>query len=977
MTNSLNQARMYYVTVSALAVAAILCVTEAPAATAGKDESAAKSVISLAGQWRFALDANDQGTAEKWFARRLGDTVTLPGTTDENHKGIFKDEHAVDRLSRVWYWKGPAWYQKDVTIPDAWKGKHVTLLLERTKNTRVWVDETFCGWDDTLSAMQVFDVSAAMSPGRHTITVLVDNAKLPPVGPAHAVDERTQTNWNGIVGRIELRATEPVWLDDVQVYPDVARRTALVRAKISNILGRSLRGTIEISGESYNTSKTAKFPGETFPVRVEGGGSTVELTYKLGDGAPLWDEFDPAMIRLQVDFALDHSKDSHGLDCKTVCFGLRDFSTRRAQFTINGRVTFLRGKHDACIFPLTGYPPMDKAGWLRVLGISKSYGINHYRFHSWCPPEAAFEAADELGMYLQPEVPNKRDGFKAPEDPNAAVRNIDRLDISSTKTKVTLYDYAKREGELIFRDFGNHPSFVMFTLGNELDRDEGMFELVRHFHEIDPRHLYAQGSNCVHWNPSQTKGDDFWVTSKTRKDLPVRGSFFQGGYADAFIENHPPSTMEDFHESIAGVSVPVVGHEVGQYQVSPDFGEIARYTGVLRARNLEIFRDRLRDANMLDQTDAFVRASGALSVICYRQDIEAALRTPGFGGFQLLDLQDFPGQGTALVGILNAFMESKGQIAPVKWRQFCGPVVPLLRMGKFTWTSDECFVGRVQVANYGPEDLPGAEIDWMVTDTAGHRVAGGSLGPRDIRQGNVRDAGMFCLPLGGASAPGKLTITLAIAGTSYVNSYPIWVYPPKVDTAVPAGVTVARTLDADTLARLNRGETVLLLPEMAALQNPGKSIAGSFQCDFWCWPMFKRAAERRHIPVAPGTLGILCDPNVPALAGFPTEFHSDWQWWQLVKHSRPIILDSTPAGYRPAVQVIDNFARNHKLGLIFETRVGKGKLLACAIDLPAIQDKPEGRQMLAGLLRYAASPTFEPKARLDESLLRRLFGKGD
>jgi len=932
------------------------------------------NILSLAGTWRFQLDPGNVGVEQQWFTRPLEDAVRLPGTTDENQKGTKKDERCEDRLSRVWYWKGPAWYQRDVVIPEAWKGKHITLLLERTKNTRVWVDKTFCGWEDTLSAPQWFDVTGAMTPGEHTLTVLVDNAKLPPVGPSHAVDERTQTNWNGIVGRMELRATAPVWLDDVQVYPDVAKKQAVVRAVVGNITGKAASGRITVGCESYNVAKPSAFPSQSFQVKAPERENAVEFTCKPGDDVPIWDEFQPAMLRLNLELESTVGGESIR-DQRTVNFGLRQFAKERNRFTINGRTAFLRGKLDCCFFPLTGYPPMDKAGWLRVLSIAKSYGINHYRFHSWCPPEAAFEAADELGMYFQVELPNKRSAFGAAESKEAAIYNIDHLDVESSLKETSLYEYGRREGELIFRAFGNHPSFIMFTLGNELGRSQGMFEMVAHFKKIDPRHLYAQGSNNVHWNPGLAEGDDFWVTCKTSKTLPVRGAFFQGDYDKAHIENRPPSTMVDFSESIAGVPVPVVGHETGEFQVSPDFREIPKYTGVTRARNLEIFRDRLAAKNMLDQAHDFVRASGALSVICHREDIEASLRTPGLGGFQLLDLQDFPGQGTALVGMLNVFMESKGLITPEAWRQFCCETVPLLRMKKYTWTTDETFVGRVEVAHYGPADIPDASVTGTVTDSKGANVAGVSFPPTTIGQGRIVDVGEYSLPLdsAGIDAPQRLTITIAIEGTKYRNDYEIWVYPPKVDTSPAAGVRVVRALDPATMKHLQEGGRVLLLPDLKTLDDPNKSIAGSFQCDFWCWPMFKRAAEQMKIPVAPGTLGILCDPNVPALAAFPTEFHSNWQWWHLVKNSRPVILDETPATYRPLVQVIDNFARNHKLGLVFETKVGRGALLVCAIDLPGHQDKPEARQLLHSLLKYAASDRFAPKSELEADLLKKLF----
>ena len=464
---------------------------------------------------------------------------------------------------------------------------------------------------------------------------------------------------------------------------------------------------------------------------------------------------------------------------------MRDFTHDRNRFEINGRRVYLRGRIDCCFYPLTGYPPMDKAGWRRVISILKDWGLNHARFHSWCPPDAAFEAADELGFYFQAEFPNKRSGFNAPEDANAAIHNIDRLDVTSTETTVSLYDYARREGELIFRDFGNHPSFVMFTLGNEMGRRKAMYDLVAMFKQADPRHLYAQGSNNLHWNPSLAEGDDFWVTCRTTKTLPVRGSFAYHSFPNPHIETRPPSTMVDYCKSICGFQVPVIGHETGQFQVFPDFRDIDKFTGVVKGKSYEIFRDRLREAGMVDQDRDFVRASGALSAICYREDIEAALRTPDMGGFQLLDIQDFPGQGTALVGMLNVFMESKGIIKPAKWRQFCCETVPLLRMKKYAWTTDETFIGRVQVAHYGPADIADAHVTWAVTDAAGKTVASGAFDPVTIKQGTVFDVDMFAVPLAKVAGPQKLTITLAIQGTAYRNEYPIWVYPAKVDNAAP------------------------------------------------------------------------------------------------------------------------------------------------------------------------------------------------
>jgi hypothetical protein len=934
--------------------------------------SADEKTLPLEGTWRFALDAENIGTQEKWHARTLEDRVTLPGTTDTNQKGKKTDYRPADRLARKWMWIGPAWYQRDVTIPESWAGKHITLFFERTKNTRVWVGDTFVGGHDSLSAPHVFDVTAAMKPGTHTITVLIDSSKLPPVGPAHQVDERTQTNWNGIVGRMELRATDPVWIEDVQIHPDTSNKTAKVKAVIGNITGKPAKGTLSVAAESTNTSKPATLKTQTVDVDVAERKTTIEFTYEPGSETPLWDEFDPALIQLSLKLDTQ-AGDSAFSDTRVTRFGMREFTREGNRLLLNGRPVFLRGRIDCANYPLTGYAPMEKDEWLRILQIHKDWGLNHIRYHSWCPPAAAFEAADELGLLLQPELPNKRSAFNAPDNADAAYHNIDFMEVDTVDAEVSLYEYAKREGGMIFRHFGNSPSFVLFTLGNELGQTRGMFEMVAHYQKLDPRRLYAQGSNNMHWAPKLAEGDDFWIMGKLNKeDKPLRGSFSFHDYPNPHIEKRPPSTVVDFSHTIKGVPVPMIGHETGQFQVSPDFREIEKFTGVLEARNYQLFRDRLEAAGMLDQAHDFFKASGALAGICYREDVEAALRTRELGGFQLLDLQDFPGQGTALVGLLNVFMESKGIIEPEQWREFCSETVPLFLMDKYVWTNDETFNGKVRIAHYGPADIANAVVTATLMDGNDTHLAKVEFPATKLATGDVTDIGGFKADLKGMdlTTPRKITLELAIAGTSFRNRYPVWVFPREIDNTAPEGVMVTRNFIEDaTQEHLAKGGRVLLFPDLGKLPH---SVAGQFQNEFWS-PMFTQAARRRNIQEPPGTLGFVCDPAHPALAKFPTDFHSDWQWWHLVKNSRPIIYDGSPSDFRPLVQMIDNFERNHKLGLIAETKVGPGKMLICSIDLLAIKDKPEARQLMHSLLQYAAADEFAPKHELSPEMLNRLL----
>jgi hypothetical protein len=789
-----------------------------------------------------------------------------------------------------------------------------------------------------------------LTPGQHRLTILVDNGKKLPVNGGHQLAEDTQTNWNGILGRLELRATERMWIDDVQVYPRSPERKIKVRVTLGNTSGEAAAGIIQLKvwpqgrrlSQLHGTRDQPPAVSQAFA--QAGHGAVVEAEYTLGPEADLWDEFAPTLHQLFVSLEA-RSGARTCVDRRQAEFGLREFRTKGTQFSINGQTVFLRGKHDACVFPLAGYAPMSANDWLYVLRTAKSYGINHYRFHSWCPPEAAFTAADRVGMYLQPELPNF--GGDLGKDRAAA-------------------DYTRAEACRILQAYGNHPSFVMLALGNEMfGGREVRADILRELRQSDGRHLYAQASNYDFSNPQLAAGDDYWTTFRARPGVEgaVRGSYAHVDAPLGHVQAGPPGTHYDYTRAIANVPVPVIGHEVGQYQTYPNFRELEKYSGVLRARNFEVFRERLQAAGMLDQADQFVRASGALAVLCYREDIEAALRTKGFGGFQLLDLQDFPGQGTALVGVLDAFMASKQLIEPAAWREFCAETVPLAILPKYVWTTGEALTAEIKVAHYGPSAIPGATIAWTLTEAGGKSLACGQLPSRDIPQGGLTDLGRVTAPLRDAAAPGKVTLALRLGDTVFRNRYDLWVYPPAAEAVPPPGVTVRRQLDDETQRLLSSGGKVLLLPEPAKLAH---SIPGFFASDFWCYPMFKRGNP-------PGTLGLLCDPQHPALAGFPTEFHSNWQWFHLLLNSRAVILDEAPAGYRPVVQVIDNFERNHKLGVVFEARVGVGKLLVCSIDLPGLEERPEARQLRASLLAYAVSDRFQPAQELSIEILQKLL----
>ena len=920
-------------------------------------KAAAADSVSLAGTWAFQLDPKDAGEREHWFTRKLDDFIALPGTTDQAGKGAGvlaanaaesihpqmldadRSNKWVSHLSRRFPYVGAAWFQRDIDLPQAWEGRRMVIRLERTKVSSAWLDGNSLGQQDSLIGEHTYCLPKNLKAGRHQLTVKVDNRleKIPARG--HQVSDDTQTNWNGILGELRLQVTDRVWVEQIAVYPSAASKSARVCVTLGNERGVPTSGqlTLHCAAPGIDFEREIKFTEAR-------DGQIIETRLDLGPNAPLWDEFQPILHHLSVAV----STDSGEKDSAETRFGLRDFSTRGTQFVLNGRPVFLRGKHDACVFPITGYAPMNKDAWLHYFKTCRDYGLNHVRFHTWCPPRPAFDAADEMGFLLQPELANFG---------------------GSLGTDTGLRRYSMEEAHRMLREFGNSPSFAMFALGNELfGWPETRSAMIRELRTVDPRRLYTQVSNPDFDTCRQNEGDDYWITFRSQSGASgnVRGSYSHADLPLGHVQQGPANTLHDYSKAISAATCPLVSHEVGQYQVYPDFQEISRYTGVLRAINFEIFRERLGSAGMLEQAHDFFRASGALAAINYREEIEAALRTPGMGGFQLLDLQDFPGQGTALVGILNAFMESKGAVTAEEWRNFCNATVVLAKFPKYTWRAGESFSSVITVAHYGPQPTIQTLVEFVLKDAAGQEWARGSS-PIIARQGCVTTATdqiKFVIPSDLRQAE-CMTLELKLKDYPVQNRYRLWAYPAS-NRSLAGSVTMARRFDETTRRTLEKGGRVLYIPEVSAF--PAKSVKGFFASDFWCYPMFKHVAIANKKEPAPGTLGILIQNRHPALAGFPTEFHSDYQWFDIVNAGSNIVLDAFPKAFTPIVQGIDNFERNHRLGMIFEARVGAGRLLVCVSDLVALANKPEAACLLDSLKRYAASDEFSPKAQISPDL---------
>ncbi|WP_231131611.1 sugar-binding domain-containing protein [Flavobacterium hydrophilum] len=896
-------------------------------------DSREKTVMDIAGEWTVQLDSTDVGQKNGWQNMSFKQLIKLPGTTDDAGLGIPNklkpglEKLQMSHLTRKSSYLGAAWYTRGISVPKNWKKKEFILKLERVIwKTNVWIDgKEVLGEQSSLIAPHYFDLTKYLTAGKtHRITIRVDNRKLFDISVdnmAHAYTNQTQIMWNGIIGKMEIEAFDAVRIVNLQVKPEINTGIAKVKVVLKNSTKNS-KGILSITA----VNKKTKISAETLQkeIQIKFGESIVEADYNLGKDIKLWSEFSPELYELKAELKTGKNNSNASVD-----FGMRSFSKKGSVLTINDQPVFLRGTLECNIFPLTGHPPMDKEGWRKVFGTAREWGLNHLRFHSWCPPQAAFEVADEMGFYVQVELP------------------VWVLKIGQDQ-KTTDFLYA--EAQRMIDEYGNHPSFCMWSMGNELQGDMTILtKLMNSLRAKDDRHLYTTTSFTFEkghgdWPEPE---DDFFITQWTKKGW-VRG---QGVF-----NSESPTFNKDYVASVEGMTVPLVTHEIGQYAVYPKIDEISKYTGVLEPINFKSVKEDLEHKGLINKAADYTKASGKLAVILYKEEIERALKTAGISGFQLLDLHDFPGQGTALVGLLDAFWDSKGLITAEEFRQFSAPVVPLLRFPKATYTNDESFTASLDISNFSDAALKDQEIVWSINDgktviTSGSTKTAVSIGYNH----KIFDINESLQKITKAT---QLTVKVNLKGTNYKNQWHIWVYPQK-QTIDYGQVVYTRNLD-EAYRLLNVGKKVLLNPEWKKI----RGIEGKFVPVFWS-PV--------HFPKQAGTMGVLCNPSHKALADFPTDMHTNWQWWDLNVNSTTLIMDGIEGG-NPIVEMVDNFANNRRLASLFEGSIKSGKLIIASFDLATdLEKRPVAKQMLVSILKYMNNDSFNPEAIKNPEILKAIL----
>lgn len=916
--------------------------------------------LSLAGKWKIALDAKDEGIVEKWNYKTLTETIMLPGSLQEQGygydvgmdtpwTGLIVDnswytapkyeKYRKEGNIKIPFWLKPekhyvgvAWYQKEVNIPKNWEEKVIFFNMERAHwETVLFVDGKRIGANNSLGAPHRYEIGT-LKEGKHTITVRVDNRMHIKVGmSSHSLTDHTQTNWNGIIGDIFLESLPAVYLDKIVIHSDLSKKEIEIEMNIVNTTNRNQKSKLKLSAAALNHGGESLL-GENEKIVLLPGNNKITSKLSMGSDPMLWSEFSPNLYELQAVISYAKTKLK-----KQEIFGIRELKKENSYFTLNDQPVFFRGIVDCSVSPLTGYPATDDSYWEKMYKTIKAHGFNHVRFHSWCPPKAAFSVADKEGIYLQVEC-----NSWATTDSN--IGDGDSVD-----------EWLYRESERIIEEYGNHPSFCMLAYGNEpsgSNQKQYLTDLIEHWREIDGRRLYTGGAGWPFIESS-----DYFNSPAPR----IQG---WGEGLKSIINAKSPQTAHDYEEIIQKSEIPIISHEAGQWCAYPNFKEIPKYTGVLKASNLEIFQETLNENNMGHLAEDFLMASGKLQVLCYKADIEASLRTPDFAGFQVLDIRDCPGYGTSLIGVVDPFWDSKGYVTPDEYSRFCNSTVPLARMEQLNWKNSDTFKAKIEVSHFERDEHASAVIYWKISDKKGNVYKKGEFkSPLPID--NCIEIGDISFSLNQFKEAKQLNLEVSIPDKDAVNDWNFWVFP-EVDISTN-DVLITDTLDSKAKDILNKGGKVMLALKRNSLKpEKGGDIKVGFSSIFWntAWTVGQ----------APHTLGILCDPAHPALSKFPTEYHSDFQWWDIMSGCDAIVLDDFPADFFPIVHIVDDWFENRKLGIVFEAKIGEGKLLMTSVDFNTdIENRISAKQFQYSLLEYMKSAQFSPEHNIDISLITNLL----
>ncbi|KAF1301881.1 discoidin domain-containing protein [Enterococcus sp. JM9B] len=884
--------------------------------------------ISLHGAWNYRIDQYDIGIQKKWYQEKFcSKNFNIPGTTNSNQVGDILDDNgqfftkdSVAGLRESFSYSGVLWLQKEIRLPDKFQKKSLQLFIERTLgSSMVWIDSHFFGEIYSLSTPHIHKLGLIRNQenGQFTVTIRLDNRDKMNIGErASAFSNDTQGFWNGIIG--DFYFMKENFEDRVVDLRFIEKNSVLVidiqnNHKISEILDIAIRDKYR-NRIGYSVIKKYDYTSK----------STLWLKLMKSE---VWTEFTPNYYDINVLFREGQIKKR---------IGLVDLEIKNNRIYNHGKKIFLRGNLDCGVFPETGYPSMDEKDWEKILLNVKRFGFNHVRYHSWCPPEVAFRVADRLGIYLMIEGPFWLDSW---------------FD-NSVGDFAEHYSFIKDECLAIIREYGHHPSFCFFAIGNELAGDFAFLASILKNNLFKSHQILT----TITANTTNLKrefyedADDFYVgVEHCQKGL--RGN--------RFLDEIVMTTNFNYDENALVVPKPIITHEIGQYASFPSLKEISKFNGYMIPINLISIQNELKRKDLLDRNEEYTYYSGMLAKECYKAEIEAAVRTNNFSGFQLLGLQDYPGQNTAAIGMVDSHWEEKGFCSSDEFCEFNQEIIPIVELKKKSFCINEILEYTIGVRNSLPFDIT-KDTEFSYTLSLGENLVANKRSIAEIETGAYKLVEQGYINLSSFYKHGNIEVCLdliiEIKGRTYRNQWSIWIFSKNEEIILRENLIVEDDWLSPTIEEaLKNGKNCIVS------LNPAKHsdiFPGNYFPVFWS-PVFFESKD---------SCGMIIDDTHPLFNYFPTNKYLSTQWKNLLENSICF-----PAHVEKGVtELIPNFFVNERRANIEEYKIKNGNLFIHGFNLENC-DSIEERAFRNAIKKYVSSNEFNPIEKRSFTEVQEMF----
>jgi hypothetical protein len=960
--------------------------------------------------WAFQLDPNDQGEKLGWHqaSARFERTLKVPGAWEAQGLGLPQGQVVGERTYEGW-----AWLRRSFALPTDWRGKRVWLSVGGVhRRATFWLNGHEVGFHDGYSTPFTFDLTERVSFGAENIlTVRADNIYRGGDDDQFGCFDWIY-NWGGIHRSVYLEATEPIWIDDVFLVPDLGGSRARVKLRLAQKMGARPASTLRVECViSTATSPEREVGrGEAAPTFAAGSNAVeFEIPVPLKE-VRSWSPTNPFLYRVQVSLF----QGARRLDERWERFGMREIKVEERKILLNGNPLYLLGYGDDCIFPSTVSPSLDREEYRHRLGMARKYGFNYVRHHTHVPVEEYLEVADELGMMVQIELPIWGN-------------------YSDDATMGTEYrkNLLEAEWRRIILHNRNHPCVITYGMGNEnysVHPDVRAF-LARLYNiskELDPTRLVLNQAGST---PSQ---DPFGHTD-----------FIERSFGERF-ESPEGEIRENLEKKSKDLTRPVIVHEMGYFGSFPDPALIPKYESVkalpayyaahLLAQANAAMKNQLnvnpytgKFLSYVEELPLWAAHSAKLQAANVKLAIEEIRKVPTVNGYSLWLLTD---TGALVHGLLDDFWQPK-LVSAAAFRKYNHESVVLLgSTERIAWMGEELEISLL-ISHFQSQPLKGGRLEWAFT-LEGKSMVAGSAENLQAAVGEVGNLATFraTMPRLPRAATLTLTVTLKSQLPGISNEWKFWVFPKDLLAATDRHVAVQAQLTpivrrypfserfpqppesdvasqrglsgTETFDQLNAKPPALLItsslpaPVLAYLQNGGRV----FLLSEGLFEELETEYRTCYINTAGNNLGTVIRRH-PALDAFPHEGFCDLQFYRMlnihdgrggVRNGKTIILEDFPVIVDPIIRSIDRYQYLRDKAYLFEVGVGRGKLLVSTLNFfptlnlsslsqPAVHEEVEKADFLGPeclflfdqLVRYALSEEFRPATRISIAALAKLM----